>query len=308
MKRRYEKILMKKSSSGKTDCSRLVDNFPKLPLESREIIATMQHNRNNPKAVKEILKQHNDFAELIIVLLNTRFFNLPKPVNSTRQALQNPGPGKILELALLLSLIDPLYEAKDADDLQSFWKHSFGCGYIGRFIGEKIALADPGKIFIAGLFHDLGKLVLNQNFPIDFLKVINYIKEKRVSFYEAEKAVIGITHCDIGAEVAQKWELGDEITEVLQHHHAISLATKNRVLVMLINLTNLIVRTHHAGFELLENLPVSLEELTEQKSWKILLEQNTNHPKIDLENFFDEIEHKLDQLNFLIEDIFEIIK
>jgi HD-like signal output (HDOD) protein len=308
MKKLNENLFAHPSKSGKMDCSRLVDSFPALSPKAVDILAALQADRTDASAVKEIMKKYPDFAELVIVLLNTRFFNLPQPVNSLRQALQDPGPAKVLELSLLLALIDPLFEAKDADDLQSFWKHSFGCGYISRFIGGKIEVADPGKIYIAGLFHDLGKLVLNRNYPIDFLKIINYIKEKKVTFFEAEEAVIGITHCDIGAGLAQKWELNEEIAEVLLQHHSINSATKNPPLVMLINLANLIVRTHYAGFELLENLPVSLEELNEQKSWEILLKKNDLQPKIDLEQFFDEIEDRLDRINFLIEDIFEIIR
>lgn len=307
MMKLYEPLFTHRSPSGETDYTRLVENFPDLSPKTRDILTVLQSDWNNVAAVKEIARKYPDFAETLIVLLNTRFYELPQPVNSIREALKSPGPGTVLELSLLVSLIGQLYESKDADDLQSFWKHSFGCGCIGRFIGEKIETGESGKIFIAGLFHDLGKLVLNRNYPIDFLKIINHIKEKKLSFYEAEEALIGITHCQIGGGLAQKWGLDDEIAEVLRQHHTLNLATRNPALVMLINLANLIVRTHFSGFELLENLPVSLEELNEQKSWEILLRKNDVQFKVDLEQLFDDIENRLDRINFLIEDIFEII-
>lgn len=306
--RLYEPLFTHRSTSGEMDFSGLVENFPDLSPKTRDILNVLQSDSDHAAAVKEITRKYPDFTELLIVLLNTRFYELPQPVNTIREALKTPGPVAILELSLLVSLIIRLYDNKDAEDLLSFWKHSFACGSIGRFISEKIETGDSGKIYIAGLFHDLGKLVLNRNYPIDFLKIINHIKEKKVSFLEAEEAQIGITHCQIGSGLAQKWGLDEEITEVLRQHHSVNLATRNPALVMLINLANLIVRTHFAGFELLENLPVSLEELNEQKSWEILLKKNDVQLKIDLEQFFDEIENRLDRINFLIEDIFEIIR
>jgi len=100
-----------------------------------------------------------------------------------------------------------------------FWEHSLLTGAIARALAVERDANFVEETFIAGLLHDMGRIVLSQKLTAEFEKVV-IVKEKAgISQLQAEQSVLKLTHGDIGGWLARKWNLPIPYVEVMRFHH-----------------------------------------------------------------------------------------
>ena len=74
-------------------------------------------------------------------------------------------------------------------------------------------------IFMAGLLHDIGLLVLDQFFHDEFIEIVQQTLRTNKELTDVETSVLGITHCEIGGFVAAKWRIPEYLSLAIRHHH-----------------------------------------------------------------------------------------
>jgi HD-like signal output (HDOD) protein len=108
-------------------------------------------------------------------------------------------------------------------DLTAQWKHSIlvaqACHGFGRRSKARLGLA-PDELYVCGLLHDLGKVVLLDCLRQDYVDVVKDATQRNVPVHVAEEERLGFTHTDVGQIVAQQWSLPPQIEHAIQHHHA----------------------------------------------------------------------------------------
>ena len=107
------------------------------------------------------------------------------------------------------------YELEKGD----LWKNSISCAVYSRYIAELISYNAPEQAFTAGLLRDVGKLVLNEYVKEDQEKIIKMVTKENIPFSEAEEKVLGLSHCQIGAIVAKKWNFPQALIDSIKYHH-----------------------------------------------------------------------------------------
>lgn len=104
-------------------------------------------------------------------------------------------------------------------DMENFWHHSVCCGLAAESLARRCRLENPQRLFVAGLMHDIGQLVIYQAMPELAVKVLEKAGEVESFRYRAEKEIMGITHAEVGGALARRWRLPAMIEEVLAFHH-----------------------------------------------------------------------------------------
>ena len=97
------------------------------------------------------------------------------------------------------------------------WKHSVACGVIMEQGGRQVKGRDH---FIAGMLHDIGKLIIRLRFPDHFDEILRLVEEENKTMYAAEQEIFGISHTDVGYELARKWDLPPTIGTSIAFHLA----------------------------------------------------------------------------------------
>jgi len=100
-----------------------------------------------------------------------------------------------------------------------FWKNSISCAVYSRYIAELTDYEDPEQAFTAGLLRDVGKLILNEYVKENRKEIIKIVTEENIPFSEAEEKVLGLSHCQIGAIVAEKWKFPQVLIDSIKYHH-----------------------------------------------------------------------------------------
>jgi len=153
---------------------------------------------------------------------------------------------KIVHAAIVFDVfsVEEQAQEKDGFSMLGLWKHSVACGVVMEEGGHRVKGRDH---FVAGMLHDVGKVILHLRFPEYFEEILRRVREKPISMYRAEKELIGITHADIGYELARKWELPPTIGAAIVFHHVPSEALQHRRMASLVHLSDILVRSLNIG-------------------------------------------------------------
>jgi HD-like signal output (HDOD) protein len=118
---------------------------------------------------------------------------------------------------------------------------------IARFLGNRTGFGREEEGFIAGIIHDIGKVVLDQYFHDNLTQVVAQVEARKISFYQAEVEILGLSHADIGSYLAETWSLPEKLVEVISKHHQPDTALQYKPLVALISLSDLVARQYRVG-------------------------------------------------------------
>lgn len=182
---------------------------------------------------------------------------------------------QIVQSATILNIFDHDETHQTGLDYRQFWQHSMATAMIMQMISRDNM---SSKHFMAGLLHDVGKLVLDYSFP-PFSKAIDHHAKRTGQPRDLiEKEILGINHAEIGQEIAIMWNLPNEIAESIAHHHNPQYASRHKLLTGLVYTADVIARQmkignggNHASPEIKDpfaeklRLPVPLTDLLEKK-------------------------------------------
>lgn len=197
----------------------------------------------------KIIEEDQSITAKILRVVNSAFYGFPRKISSISQAVIILGFNIISNIMLSVSVFSSFSESKGSDlfDLAKFWKHSIGCGSTAKFIGEELNIAHSGETFVAGLLHDLGKIILIQYFHNEFCQALEIAHNKNILIVEAEKEGLGISHSQIGRFLAEKWKLPQNLVDAITFHHDPSHSKIAPELSSIIHLSDIICRGINIG-------------------------------------------------------------
>ncbi len=121
------------------------------------------------------------------------------------------GIGQLHNMVLGISAMSSLELPNDIMPLNTFWRASLFAGVLARLLGERMKLATSEHLFIAGLLHEIGHLVLYSKFPLQALAARQIAEQQGKQIHEAEMQLLGCHYGDIGAMLMANWNLPDNL-------------------------------------------------------------------------------------------------
>jgi putative nucleotidyltransferase with HDIG domain len=156
-------------------------------------------------------------------LVNSAYFGFSREIISPVRAVVMLGMNTVKNLVLGSSVMSAFGKRKNfrALDMDMFWKHSLGVGVISKLIAQKRNINKNfwEGYFIAGLLHDIGKIPLNSRFSDEYLNILKIPENESLPLFVSEKKILGIDHAHVGNLIAEKWKLGEEISDSITYHH-----------------------------------------------------------------------------------------
>ncbi len=202
-----------------------IDSLPSLPKLYKEIEAEIRSEAPSLKRIGEIIAQDLTMTAKILQLVNSAFFGLPQKISDPVEAVNFIGMDIIKSLVLFAKIFSsPKLDSKM--DMNVFWNHSMNVGRLAREIMrmENGSGKMQEETFIAGMLHDLGKLVFLE-IPGYYEKVLTVMQSNGLNCYDAEYKLYDTSHAEIGAYLLGLWGLPDYLVETLAFHHKPSNST-----------------------------------------------------------------------------------
>ncbi len=228
--------------------TRNIINLPTLPTVVAKMIELVDNPKTTASSLGKLISSDQVLTAKLLKLANSAFYAFPRKIGTVNLAIVVLGFDMIKSLALSASVIDRFSKENDRIfDVMKFWEHSVGCGVAGRVVAAEYGYRVSGEVFTAGLLHDIGKLILREYLNLEFQEIIETVKEKGISFIEAEREILGVTHAEIGGWLGERWNLPGQLVETIRVHHQPEKARKVPELVALVHFSDIVCRFSKVG-------------------------------------------------------------
>lgn len=208
-----------------------IDCLPRLPEIYHNLVQELESDDTSVERVASMIGNDLEMNSKVLQLVNSSFFGLPHHVTCPKHAVSLLGFNVIRPLTLSVGTFSKFDDPKlSGYSLGQAIEHGLLVGLIARNIAESEA-KDFNMIddsFIAGMMHDIGKMILAVHLPERFQEALNLADETEQPLWRAEMAVFGTTHAAVGAHLLGLWGLPNSIVEAVALHHQPSLTSDDR--------------------------------------------------------------------------------
>ncbi len=194
-----------------------IEHLPTLPQVVMRVLAMAESPRVSAIELSKAMDQ--SLAAKVLKVANSAYYGRSsKSINSIHHAIMMIGFETVKEIILTTSFFHTFHDARDVEALQPLWQHSLECALIAKRLAWIYRYDSLDEAYLAGLTHDIGKLVIQQYFP-DQYREIEKKKDLGIDLVTAEKEILDFTHAEIGGKVAQRWSFALLLVEAITHHH-----------------------------------------------------------------------------------------
>lgn len=232
-----------------------IRDLPTLPVVAQKVAAASRQANADADTIADIIEDDPAIMARILKVVNSPLYAGREPITSVKQAVARMGMRTISNLAVSTSVFSAFKpsDTPSTFDREQFWKHSISVGIAAQIVhktaSEKIAIPmDRELLRLAGLLHDIGKILLDQHFNAEFNAALNLSAEKNTTLIEAEQETFQADHSMVGAWLGVKWKLSDDVMAVLRRHHNPSTADeKYKDMVYVCSIANYICCKNQIG-------------------------------------------------------------
>ena len=199
-----------------------IESLPSLPAIYTQIMAEMQSDDPSIKNVGAIISRDISMTAKILQVVNSVFFGLPQKISNPQQAVMLLGLETIKSLVLSVKIFSEFSQKKNSwFNLDAIFNHSISVSTHAKAIvkSEKMNQEVINYSLMAGLLHDLGKLILATNFKDTYRQLLTESQNSTHELWELEYETFGTTHAEIGAYLMGLWNLENPIIEAIAFHH-----------------------------------------------------------------------------------------
>lgn len=197
-----------------------VNTFPTLPVIVDRIAALARHPETTARDIESVVATDQTLTARLLQLVNSPFYAFPKRIATISRAVGIIGFDALRNLAFSTSVIR-LFTSESSDVFQppEFWKHSIGTAIAAKEIARHLGEKQLEEFFVAGLVHDIGKLIHHEYLSEPFARAGRLALEQGLLLRDAEKEILGFCHDDTAKVLLKQWQLPTRLIDMVTDHH-----------------------------------------------------------------------------------------
>ncbi len=196
-----------------------IDSLPPLPRLYTQLTQALQDTNTDVEDVAAIISQDTAMTAKILQLVNSAFFGTVTTISTVEQAVVRLGFNMLKNLVLCTEVF---HEGDQSPTAEGFYMEALQNHMLHTAFTAKKMIADRKTAegaFMAGMLHDVGKLVLARKLPEQFTASIALAKNNHIAIHQAETELLGLSHAEIGGYLLGIWGLPHPIVEAVSNHH-----------------------------------------------------------------------------------------
>ncbi len=195
------------------------------PVIYQRLVEVINHPRSGAADIAAVIGEDQGLTTRLLKVVNSAFFSLPWKVDTVTAAVRVVGTQQIRDLAVATSVVSLFTDVpEDLLDMESFWHHSLACGVGARVLASHRGADNVERFFVAGLLHDLGRLVLLLSAGPEMREALLMAQEGGTPLLECERATVGTDHAHVGGVLLTQWDFPPALREAVRLHHQPRLA------------------------------------------------------------------------------------
>lgn len=227
-----------------------------LPLFYERLNEAINHPRSSIDDIAKIITEDQGLTARLLRLANSPMFGCYAKVDSITKAVTIIGTQPLRDLALAASVMGVFKGIpEDLLNMTSFWKHSIACGIVARSLGVYRRESNVERLFVAGMLHDIGQVVLAAACPEASLELLELQRDTGHFYRDIEMGKLGFDHAELGGGLLKKWKIPVSISELVIYHHKPDSAEQFRLETALIHLADVICEALEFGHGAEDGVP-----------------------------------------------------
>jgi putative nucleotidyltransferase with HDIG domain len=199
---------------------RLKLTLPEIPTIVSDLNRVSADPFSSANDIAKIVRKSPSLTAILLRIVNSAFYGFPFKIDNIPRAITLIGSREITGLALGISVMKYFKDVSRKDiDMNSFLMHSLACGLVCRILASQMNMTQTEQMFVAGLLHDIGRLVIYKYFPDQTKILFTVVKNESQSLYNAEKSCLRCRHPEVGKILLNKWKLPKSLTDSVYFHH-----------------------------------------------------------------------------------------
>lgn len=195
--------------------------------------------RCSAAAIGKVISRDTALTAQLLRLANSSFYNFPSNISTISRAITVIGERELRYLVLALSAVRAFSGVPiEMANMASFWRHSVYCAVLSRLIAARCHVLHSERLFVAGLLHDVGLLVILQRAPELARAALQRAHDDNEELQRAEREVLGCDHAMVGRMLLEQWHLPSVLCETVGCHHDIASAEEARLDAAIVHIAN----------------------------------------------------------------------
>ncbi|MBN2528406.1 MAG: HDOD domain-containing protein [Deltaproteobacteria bacterium] len=186
------------------------------PAVAQKILAVFADDNFRISDATKLIEEDPSMAAGVLRVANSAFFMPSRPITEMKQAFVRVGVSQVREIVCALATMEMFSDASGLG--LRVRDHSAAVAGLAQFLGRQFCGRPPDGIFLSGLLHDSGKLMLIDSHEIDYPKdgVMGYAPDV---MHEFERKRLGYDHAVLAAHIVSSWHFGNTIARIIAWHH-----------------------------------------------------------------------------------------
>ncbi|ACM18903.1 metal-dependent phosphohydrolase [Geotalea daltonii FRC-32] len=211
-------------------------DLPTIPVVATKVMQLMESETTTAEELARVVASDPAVAARVIKISNSSFYGCQRQIQTLSTAIVILGFNTLKSLVVAAS-VKQVYKPFGLTE-KMLWEHSFAAGLAARIIASSTRAANEEEAFLGGLFHDIGKIIMNSLDKDKFQQVMQRCYNEGLTFEDAEASIFPFCHDEVGAYVVKKWNFPLAMTNAILQHHKLQFDDPNDIYQ--INLTAVI--------------------------------------------------------------------
>ena len=224
--------------------------LPILPHAVTQILGLPDDTDVTPRDFERIIVKDSALTAKILRTANSAYFNRSGEIASLGRAIDQLGMNTVRSICVASAFQSrvgskSLCRSFNATD---YWTHSLSVACLAKVLASMTKYPRAEEAFIAGLFHDIGKMAIAMLLPDEGTRIYQNAVMRKISHYEAEESILEGSHQEIGLRAAELWTLPKVFWGAISNHHTPWMLEEPNPLTNLIHLANALAHQHGMGY------------------------------------------------------------
>ena len=227
-------------------------DLPTIPVVATKVMELVENPNATADEIAKVIASDPAVAARVLKISNSSFYGCQRQIQTLSHAIMVLGFSVLKSLVIAASVKQVCKRFGLIENM--LWEHSFGAGLAARIIARHTRAVNEEEAFLGGLFHDIGKSIMNSMDSQKFQSVIEISFNNGIPFSDAERQVYPFSHSEVGAAVVKKWNFPDMLMYAVARHHSLAFGEEDDPylvrLACVVALANMFC--HHAGIGMRE--------------------------------------------------------
>lgn len=212
------------------------------------VFELVESNTATAQKLGEIIGCDPSLTARLLRLVNSSFYQFPRRIDTVSRAIAVVGISELYNLVIAVAAVKSFSRIPSfVVNIDTFWRHSISCGIIARMLARRCGVLHPERLFVAGLLHDIGSLLIYNRVPETARDLVLAARGNEAILYRTERKALGFSHAELGGMMLDQWQLPAVLQQAVRHHHEPAAAGPGRLEAAILHIADALANHGEQG-------------------------------------------------------------